>query len=130
MLFSGWLSDRLIRMGREPGQARKLTVTVGLTGVITMLTIPLIEGAGTAVKMVLLLVTFFFAGMANTAWLLTAEIAKPRLLGLTTGVYGFWVNLFGASTPLVIGIILDATGKNYNAVLAYVGGAAVIGALS
>lgn len=130
MMFSGWLSDHLVKLGKNPGQARKVTVTIGLSGVISIVVVPFLDKGSNGLILAVLCVTLFFAGMANTAWLLCSEMAKPRLLGITTGVYGFWVNLFGAATPLVVGIILDATGKSYGAVFAYVGGAALVGALS
>lgn len=130
MLTSGWLSDRLVKTGKKPGEARRVTVTIGLSGVVLITIIPFLGRNNTAAIMAVLCISFFFAGMANTAWLLAAEISKPRLLGLTTGVYGFWVNLFGALTPIVVGVILDATGKNYSIVFGYVGGAALIGALA
>jgi len=130
MLTSGWLSDRLVKTGKKPGEARRVSVTIGLSGVVLIAVIPLLGRDNTAAIMAILCISFFFAGMANTAWLLAAEISKPRLLGLTTGVYGFWVNLFGALTPIVVGVILDATGKNYSMVFGYVGGTALLGALA
>lgn len=130
MLFAGWLSDRLVKAGFTPGNARKVTVTVGLTGSIPLLFIPIMGGAPRWALFSLVIVVFFFAGMANTAWLLASEIATPRLLGLTTGVYGFWVNLFGASSPLVVGFILQFTGHNYGAVFTYLGIAALIGVIA
>ncbi len=129
MLTAGFLSDWLITSGRTPGQARKVTVTVGLLGAAIIVLVPLLDRSQTSLILLLLCICFFFAGMANTAWLLTAEIAKPRLLGLTTGVYGFWVNLFGALTPIVVGILLQATGRNFGVVFGYVGAAAALGVL-
>ena len=129
MLTSGWLSDKLIKSGKSPGQARKVTVTVGLLGSTVIALVPLLDSNQTSAILALLCVCFFFAGMANTAWLLASEIAKPRLLGLTTGVYGFWVNLFGAITPIVVGILLTNTDRNFGVVFGYVGAAALLGVL-
>lgn len=129
MLTAGVLSDKLISSGRSPGQARKVTVTTGLLGATIIALVPLLDKHQTSLILLLLCICFFFAGMANTAWLLTAEIAKPRLLGLTVGIYGFWVNLFGAMTPIAVGILLDATNRNFGVVFGYVGGAAALGVL-
>lgn len=129
MLASGWLSDKLVKSGRSPGQARKVTVTIGLLGSTTIALVPTLNDSQTSLIMLLLCICFFFAGMANTAWLLAAEIAKPRLLGLTTGIYGFWVNLFGAITPIVVGLLLTSTDRNFGVVFGYVGAAAAIGVL-
>lgn len=130
MLTSGWLSDHLVKTGKRPGEARRITVTIGLSGVVLIALVPFLGRNNVPAVMALLCVSFFFAGMANTAWLLAAEIAKPRLLGLTTGVYGFWVNLFGALTPIIVGVLLDATQKNYGVVFGYVSAAALVGALA
>lgn len=129
MLTSGWFSDKLIKAGKSPGQARKVTVTIGLLGSTVIALVPLLDSEQKSAILALLCVCFFFAGMANTAWLLAAEIAKPRLLGLTTGVYGFWVNLFGAITPIIVGILLQNTGRNFGVVFGYVGAAALVGVL-
>lgn len=130
MLLSGVISDRLVRRGMSPGQSRKVTVTVGLFGAAIVAVVPLLGPENTPLIMTVLCLSFFFAGMANTAWLLATEIAQPRLLGLTTGVYGFWANLFGAITPIVVGVILDASGGSYSLVFGYIAAAAIIGAAS
>jgi len=50
-------------------------------------------------------------------------------MGLTGGVFNLFANLAGIATPIVIGLILGATGSFFYA-LAYVGAAALFGALS
>jgi ACS family D-galactonate transporter-like MFS transporter len=49
--------------------------------------------------------------------------------GLTGGIFNFCANLAGIITPLVIGLIVAKTGSFFYA-LAYVGVAALVGALS
>jgi ACS family D-galactonate transporter-like MFS transporter len=51
------------------------------------------------------------------------------LLGLTGGIFSFTANLAGVITPIVVGAIIGATGSFFYA-LAYVGTAALLGALS
>jgi MFS transporter, ACS family, D-galactonate transporter len=74
-------------------------------------------------------VAFFGQGMVNLGWTLITDVAPKKLIGLTGGVFNLCANLAGIITPLVIGVIVDATGSFFYA-LAYIAFVALIGALS
>ena len=77
----------------------------------------------------MLSVAFFGQGMVNLGWTLITDVAPKKLIGLTGGVFNLCANLAGIVTPLVIGVIVGATGSFFCA-LAYIAIVAVIGALS
>ena len=67
--------------------------------------------------------------MVNLGWTLITDVAPKNLIGLTGGVFNLCANLAGIVTPLVIGLIVGATGSFFGA-LAYIAVVAIIGALS
>jgi ACS family D-galactonate transporter-like MFS transporter len=74
-------------------------------------------------------VAFFGQGMVNLGWTLITDVAPKSLIGLTGGVFNLCANLAGIVTPLVIGVIVGATGSFFGG-LAYIAIIALIGALS
>jgi ACS family D-galactonate transporter-like MFS transporter len=64
--------------------------------------------------------------MVGLGWAVIADIAPKRLMGLTGGVYNFMTNLSGIITPIVIGIIVGATGS-FGWALAFIAGCALVG---
>ena len=67
--------------------------------------------------------------MTGLGWTVISDVAPVELIGLTGGIFSFTANLAGVITPLVVGAIIGATGSFFYA-LAYVGAAALLGALS
>lgn len=82
-----------------------------------------------AMVITILSIAFFGQGMVGLGWTLISDIAPKNLMGLTGGIFNFCANLAGIVTPLVIGVIVAKTGSFFYA-LAYVGAAALVGALS
>jgi ACS family D-galactonate transporter-like MFS transporter len=81
------------------------------------------------VVIAILSVAFFGQGMVGLGWVVIADIAPTRLMGLTGGIYNFMTNLSGITTPLVIGFIVGSTGSFVWA-LAFMAVLALLGALS
>jgi ACS family D-galactonate transporter-like MFS transporter len=77
----------------------------------------------------ILSVAFFAQAMSSSGWAVISEVAPRAQLGLVSGLFSASANLSGIVTPIVIGVILQATGSFYGA-LAFVGGVALVGALS
>ena len=77
----------------------------------------------------ILSIAFFAQAMSSSGWSVISEVAPRSQLGLVSGLFSASANLSGIVTPLVIGAILQATGSFYGA-LAFVGGVALVGALS
>ncbi|MCC4313846.1 MFS transporter [Streptomyces malaysiensis] len=127
VILSGFLSDHLLKRGMSRTWARKLPIMVGfaLCGVIVTAnytdSVPLV--------ITIMSVAFFAQGLAAIGWTLASEIAPVRMMGLAGGVFNFFTNLGGAVVPVVIGVILDATGS-FNGALAFVSLLSILGLLS
>lgn len=127
VLAGGIVSDRLLTSTGSPNIARKLPIIGGLllaSGIVAANYV----GSDAAVVAVLS-VAFFGQGMVGLGWTLISDIAPKKLMGLTGGLFNFASNLAGIVTPLVIGFIYQTTGS-FSAALLFVGGVALVGALS
>jgi ACS family D-galactonate transporter-like MFS transporter len=105
----GVLSDFLLRRTRSANIARKLPIVSGLLLASTIVAADFLDN-DTAVIAVMSL-AFFGQGMCNLGWTLITDVAPKRLLGLTTGLFNLCANLAGIVTPLVVGLIVSATGS-------------------
>lgn len=125
VLIGGQLSDKIIERTGSANLGRKLPVVGGL------LLASLIVGGNYVDSNVLVIaimsVAFFGQGMVNLGWTLVSDVAPKPLIGLTGGVFNLCANLAGIITPVVIGLIVGATGSFYGA-LAYIGVLALVGA--
>ena len=127
VLFGGWLSDWLLRRGRSANIARKLPIITGLLLASVIVTANYVESDYVVIG--ILSLAFFAQGMAALGWTLVSDIAPKNLLGLTGGIFNFAANLAGIITPLVIGLIVAATGSFVGALL-FIAIVALIGAFS
>ncbi|MEA3125990.1 MAG: transporter, family, D-galactonate transporter [Caballeronia sp.] len=127
VMFGGWVSDLLLKRTGSANVARKLPIIVGLLGASTIISANFVNSD--AMVITILSIAFFGQGMVGLGWTLISDIAPKNLMGLTGGIFNFCANLAGIVTPLVIGVIVAKTGSFFYA-LAYVGAAALIGALS
>ena len=127
VMFGGTFSDWLLRKGVSANVARKLPIIAGLLLASTIVLANFVQ-SNTAVIAILSL-AFFAQGMAALGWTLVSDIAPDGMLGLTGGIFNVAANLAGIITPLVIGLIVSATGSFVGA-LAFIGVIALIGAAS
>jgi ACS family D-galactonate transporter-like MFS transporter len=127
ILFAGWWSDLMLARGGTLNTARKLPVIAGLVGASTIAAANYVESDWVVIA--ILSIAFFAQAMSSSGWSVISEVAPRSQLGLVSGLFSASANLSGIVTPLVIGAILQATGSFYGA-LAFVGGVALVGALS
>jgi len=127
VMFGGVFSDWLLRRGKSPNVARKLPIIAGLLLASTIILANYVQS--NVLVIAILSVAFFAQGMAALGWTLVSDIAPEGLLGVTGGIFNFAANLAGIVTPLVVGLIVAATGSFVGA-LVFIGVIALIGALS
>ncbi|AKT51595.1 MFS transporter [Arsenicicoccus sp. oral taxon 190] len=126
VLFSGVLSDWMIRRGASLGTARKVPIITGLLISIAMIGANYTDS--TTLVIVFLAIAFFGNGLASITWSLVSALAPARLLGLTGGVFNFIGNLSSIATPLIIGALVTET--DFTPALVYVAVLSALGALS
>ncbi len=72
---------------------------------------------------------FFGQGMCNLGFTVVMDVAPKELMGVTAGLFNLCANIAGIVTPLIVGLILAATGSFVWA-LTFIGAIAAVGALS
>ena len=127
VLFGGQLSDALVRRSGSASLGRKLPIVAGLLMSSTIVTAAFLKS--NELVIVVMSVAFFGQGMSNLGWTLISDVAPRKLVGLTGGLFNFCTNLAGIVTPIVIGLVISATGSFFGG-LAYIGVMALVGALS
>jgi ACS family D-galactonate transporter-like MFS transporter len=126
-LAGGWVSDAMLRRGISLNWSRKLPVNVGLLAASSIVLANYVES--TAAVIAILCVAYFAQGMSALAWMIVSDIAPKGLLGLSGGIFNLFANAAGIVTPLVIGLIVNATGSFVYA-LAFISAVTLVGALS
>jgi MFS transporter, ACS family, D-galactonate transporter len=127
VLAGGQLSDRLIQLTGSASLGRKLPIIAGLLMTSLMIAANHVDGNGAVIA--IMSIAFFGQGMVNLGWTLIADVAPKEMIGLTGGLFNFCANLAGILTPLVVGIVVGATGSFYGA-LTYIGVLGLIGAVA
>jgi len=127
VMFGGTFSDWMLRRGISANTARKFPIIAGLLLASTIILANFVQSNVAVIA--ILSVAFFAQGMAALGWTLVSDIAPAGLLGLTGGIFNLAANLAGIVTPLVVGIIVSATGSFVWA-LVFIGVVALIGAAS
>jgi ACS family D-galactonate transporter-like MFS transporter len=127
VMLGGWASDRLLKSTGSRNLARKLPIVGGLFGASTIVLANYVHSDSAVIA--IFSFAFFCQGMTGLGWTVISEIAPLELMGITGGMFNFAANLAGVITPIVIGEIIGATGS-FTYALAYVGAAAMLGALS
>ena len=107
--------------------ARKLPIVLGLLLTCSIVLANLTKSS-VAVVAVLSLV-LFAQGMSNVSWALVADIAPASHVATLGGIFNLAGSLAGSVVPLVVGLILAATGSFFGG-LAFVGFMGLLGALS
>jgi ACS family D-galactonate transporter-like MFS transporter len=126
-LAGGWISDAMLRRGISLNWSRKLPVIAGLLAASSIVLANYVES--TAMVIAILCVAYFAQGMSALAWMIVSDIAPKGLLGLSGGIFNLFANAAGIVTPLVIGLIVNATGSFVYA-LAFISTVTLVGALS
>ena len=127
IMLAGWGSDLILKRTNSSNLARKLPVVGGLFGASTIILANYVNGD--ALIIAIFSFAFFCQGMTGLGWAVISDIAPKELMGITGGIFNFASNMAGVITPVVVGAIIGKTGSFFYA-LAYVGAAALLGALS
>jgi MFS transporter, ACS family, D-galactonate transporter len=126
VLISGFISDHLVKRGISMGIARKTPIIIGLLLSTSIVGANFVDS--TALIIMFMTIAFFGNGLASITWVLVSALAPKNLVGLTGGVFNFIGNLSSIVVPIVIGFLVK--GGNFAPALIFIGGMALMGALS
>lgn len=126
VLFSGFLSDYLVKRKVSPGIARKAPVVIGLLLSVSIIGANYVSDPGWVIFFMSL--AFFGNGLASITWVFVSLLAPKNLLGLTGGTFNFMGGLASIIVPIVIGYLVK--GGDFSPALIFVGCLAFAGAMS
>lgn len=122
-VLGGIISDALIRNGRSLTFARKAPLVLGMLMSTTMVACNYVDAEWMIVAIMAL--AYFGKGFGAIGWAVVADTAPKPIAGLCGGVFNAFGNTAGITTPIIIGLILQATGS-FETALVFVAANAVV----
>lgn len=122
-VLGGIISDALIRNGRSLTFARKAPLVLGMLMSTTMVACNYVDTEWMIVAIMAL--AYFGKGFGAIGWAVVADTAPKSIAGLCGGVFNAFGNTAGITTPIIIGVILQATGS-FDIALMFVAANAVV----
>ncbi len=116
-IAGGWLSSKLIQLGRTPNFARKATMLASGCCVLPLLFVTGVENMWLAV----VLIGIALAGhqsFSSNLLSLPPDMFPKRAVGSAIGLGGFAGGIGGMIMAKSTGLVLDATGGNYTLIFA------------
>ena len=126
VLFSGFLSDYLVKKNVSVGVARKTPIVLGL--LLSMCIIGANYVTDPTWVILFLSIAFFGNGLASITWVFVSLLAPKHLLGLTGGTFNFIGGLAGIVVPTTIGYLIK--GGDFSPALIFISCLTLMGALS
>lgn len=123
-ILGGWYTKKLLEKGNHSPMVTKRLIISGnaiVTG-IAVCCIPFVHGI-VATLAVLTVALFCIASMQGRAWALAGDVAPPSMVASVGSIQNFGGYFGGAFSPIVAGMIVDATGSY---TLAFVSGGIII----
>ncbi len=110
-LLGGYVVDRLVARGVSPLNSRKIPIATALTAT-ALFTVLAAYAEGTVSALAFLSAAVFFSAVAGaTIWALVGAAAPQHMVASSGSIQNFGAYLGGACSPLVTGLIVDATGS-------------------
>lgn len=109
VLLGGIISDKAIKKGIAPVNARKIPIVGGaIIAAASVAPIAFIDN--TVISIILLSIGYFASQLpSGVIWTLAADVAKPEQVGSLGAIQNFGGFLGAALAPIVTGFILDTT---------------------
>jgi ACS family hexuronate transporter-like MFS transporter len=116
-IAGGWLSSKLIQIGRTPNFARKTTMMIAGMCVLPILFVTSIDNMWLAVALIGLALGGHQAFSTNLLSL-PPDMFPKRAVGSVIGLGGFMGGIGGMIMAKSTGLVLDATGGDYTIIFA------------
>ena len=119
-IISGFAAD----IWRERGGASNVVMRtlLGVSGALTTLStfcLPFVTSAAAAVT--LLASTLFFLRFAGLYWSIPATLTDRGRAGMLGGIMNFAGNVGGICVPIIVGVLVQATGSYFCAIMFFTG---------
>lgn len=107
----GWLSDRWIAAGKDPGFVRKGFVVTGML-LCALFLVAVDWPASTMSSLLLLIAASAALGIfTSNVWAITQTLAGPTAAGKWAGIQNCVGNLGGVVAPALTGVVIQSTGS-------------------
>lgn len=118
-LFGGFLIDYLRIKGFDSNKVVK--VTLGTLGILMAISMFLLSHAATITLAIIYLSFSMFCErwVACTFWMMPASISQRDDVGIVAGTMNALGNVGGAIVPILVGLIVMATGNYYWAIILF-----------
>jgi ACS family glucarate transporter-like MFS transporter len=126
-VLGGWASDRMIKAGWSLSAARKTPIVVGM--LLAMSMIACNYATSDALVVAFMSLAFFGKGVGALGWAVVSDTSPRQAGGLSGALFNTFGNTAGITTPIIIGYILQATGR-FAGALTFVGASAAVALLS
>ncbi|WP_110926745.1 MFS transporter [Bacillus massiliglaciei] len=124
-IFGGYLTKKWVDTGKTtPVKAKRILISVAaIMTTIVVCAVPLVKGLAITIAL-LTLALCFISSITGSAWALAGDIAPPSMVASVGAIQNFGGYFGGAFSPVVAGLIVDATGS-YS--LAFISGGLIAG---
>lgn len=117
-LCGGFLSDTLVKKGIAQRIAIKTVLTI--SGISTLVAFSLLPSMNDPIVAIAVLsVAAFFLMWGSLYWSFPALLAPKNKVGIVGGIMNMAGSIGGIVVPILVGFILNQTGKNYDYVLMF-----------
>ncbi len=110
-LLGGYAVDRLAARGVSPLNSRKIPIATALTATALFTVLAAYAGGAASAIAFLSAAVFFSAVAGGTIWALVGAAAPQHMVASSGSIQNFGAYLGGACSPIVTGLIVDATGS-------------------
>ena len=116
-IAGGWMSSKLIQNGRTPNFARKITMLIAGACVLPIMFVTTIDSLWPSILIIGLALAGHQAFSSNLLSL-PPDMFPKRAVGSVIGLGGFMGGIGGMIMAKSVGLMLDATNKNYTLIFA------------
>jgi MFS transporter, ACS family, D-galactonate transporter len=110
ILFSGIVSDRIVKRGHDERKVRKIFIVIGLVFACLIVPAGMVEDRQTSVWLLMIALCGLGIATPNT-WTLTQAVSGKKIVGTVSGIQNFGGNVGGILAPLLTGIIAHRSGS-------------------
>ena len=121
-VLGGVFSDALFRRGHSLTAARKTPIVAGMLLSTSMIACNYVTAEWAVV--VIMALAFFGKGIGALGWAVVADTSPKPIAGLSGGLFNMFGNTAAITTPIVIGYLVEGSGK-FNGALMFVGANAI-----